>query len=518
MSYSYQLPGSSVQPEKHQSYLIVKKITEPSRRSDQSTGGQTDDQSHSTIVNYQLPTTSGCSSSLEAGIVVAHSLLFGRNNRKRKTARAIPALHRIIGSEGLLPVTSEYQLERAALNGRKPWAKLSRGKFCISQQSAGRPATETLFPSYSDCVEISDEHLQIARSALGSPEETASLDSRAGKHRSARAGTIVHPLFPGNNRPYIVSDRAREPRGFGANDRDCPLLRQQLCGLEHEQLESREQSGRSATVQLQRRALTRFFEHVKLEEAHIPAPLRTELVHKSKVVALEEGEKVDREGDRRYGAVVGADAALLTSSSNSDEDSLGEETRRGAANGIALSRDSREKGSPLCRSSSVPPPPLTSGDYEHAESSQSSTLFFQSREKKQRDDEAPRIAQSNLSELLNEVSVPDDKADTERQDLPSGGRPSSRSSISSSGGGSSNSSSGGGNSSSGHSDTPEQAMNSANDLASSHIAQEMRELLNDDNPTSPGEDGLVHYLLAMRGGDDDDDDVVNDDDDDAVTG
>ncbi|EFN84140.1 PHD finger protein 21A [Harpegnathos saltator] len=550
MSYSYQLPGTSAQPEKHQSYLIVKKITESGRRSDQPADGQTDEQGHSAVVNYQLPTTSGCSSSLEAGIVVAHSLLFGRNNRKRKTARAIPALHRIIGSEGLLPVAAEYQLDRATINGRKPWTKLSRGKFCISQQSSGRPATETLFPSYSDCVEISDEHLQIAKPTLASAEETASCDGRLGKHRSSRAGTIVHSLFSGNNRPYIISDRARESRGFGANDRDCPLLRQQLCRLEHEQLESREQSGRATattTVQLQRRALTRFFEHVKLEEAHIPAPLRTKLVHKSKLVALEGreldsvGESVGRKGacDRRYDdAGVSADAALLTSSSNSDEDSLDEETRRsrGAASDIAVPpRDKHEKDaakwSPLCRPSSVQSP-SASNDYERArqvKSQQSSKLFFRStsRERKQKDDAAGAlsIAQSNLSELLNEVSVPDDKADTERQDLPSGGRPSSRSSISSSGGGSSSgnsNSSSSSSSSSGHSDTPEQAMNGADGLAVSHITKNICELLN-DNPTSPGEEELVRYVSAMGGGDDDDDvvdadDDDDDDDDDAVTG
>ncbi|XP_014474986.1 PREDICTED: uncharacterized protein LOC106744588 isoform X1 [Dinoponera quadriceps] len=533
VSYSYQLPDA--QPEKHQSYLIVKKITEPSRRADQPTGDQTDDQSHSAVVNYQLPATSGCSSSLEAGIVVAHSLLFGRNNRKRKTARAIPALHRIISSEGLLPVSpGDYQLERATHNGRKPWAKLSRNKLCVSQQSAGRPATETLFPSYSDCIVESsvDEHLEIAGPTIGgSAEESASFDSRAGKHRPARA--VVHSLFSGNNRPYIVSDRAREPRGFGANERDCPLLRQQLCRLE--QLEQSREPGRSAaTVQLQRRALTRFFEHVKLEEAHIPAPLRTELVHKSKV-ALEErelGEDVGsrRKGARRYDGADGAGAALLTSSSNSDEDSLDEGTRRGreAANGVAVSRDPREKTvanwSPLCPSPSASSLAIAS---EHVKSS---TLFFQSasRDNKQRDDDdgALRIAQSNLSELLNEVSVPDDKADTERQDLPSGGRPSSRSSISSSGGGSSSNSSSGnnGSSSSGHSDTPEQAMNSVNELASSHISKEMRELLN-DNPTSPGEEELVRYVSAMHGSDDDDvvddeddDEEEDEDDDNAVTG
>jgi len=513
MPYSYQ-PGNTVQPEKHQSYLIVKKITEPAGRSDQSTGGEIEDQNRPAVFNYQIPAGN---STAEGGLhsLVTHSLLFNnRNNRKKQNNRSVPALHRVTTvsklSNSLLPFSNDYQLDRATLNGRKPWAKLTRGKLCINQSA--RRATETLLSFYD--AENGNEQLQQRPRSAGSVEEATTaatnLNSRS-KHRS-RAGTLIHSLFPGHNKSYTVAGGARESRS--PNDRDYPLLRQQLCRAEHElEQQPREQPDKPAAVQLQRRALTRFFEHVKLEEAHIPAPLRTKLAHKDN--KIDDGKVAREEGvarEQRYddGDAI-AETPLLTSCDLSDDRLLVRFPwiARNARN----SRDDdniSNNQSPIDHSADIA---LThSDDFESyelardtqspcmmtyrqlAENDQSDVLSSDVYCARQQEDDGVTlcIAQSNLSELRDEVSVPDDKAETERQDLPSGRRSRSNSSSSNdSNNSSSNSSST--NSSSGHSDTPEQAMNNANDFSSNFgILADIRPFSSKEN-----EDELTQHELTM---------------------
>lgn len=199
---------------------------------------------------------------------------------------------------------------------------------------------------------------------------------------------------------------------------------------------------------------------MKLEEAHISAPLRTKLAHKDEV-GDDEIAREDSPCDEQYddGDAVGdAEASLLTSC-DLDEDRL-------VIRVPWLADDSEN----ICNKNKAPVRRLSdtalmqSGDYDDYElariNPRSSVTLRLSAERE--DDRlttttaaaattALHIAQNNLSELRNEVSVPDDKADTERQDLSSGRRLRSRSNSSSS-------------SSSGHSDTPEQAMN-VNDLS-----------------------------------------------------
>ncbi|KMQ92984.1 phd finger protein 21a, partial [Lasius niger] len=470
MPHSYQLSGTTIQPEKHQSYLIVKKITESDGRSDQPSGGETENQNRSAVFNYQLPT--GSSSTLQAGFHSLHSLLYDHNIRKKQNNRAA-SLHCVTVpklSNSLNSVSNDYQLDRATLNGRKPWAKLSGGKLCINQST--RSAAETLLPFYGDAENSGNESKSV-----GPAEEAAAtnLDSRS-KHGS-RAGAFIHSLFPGHNKSYTITGRARELRSLGPNDRDYPLLRQQLCRAEHE-LESREQpDNKPAAVQLQRRALTRFFEHVKLEEAHIPAPLGTKLAHKDEV-GDDEIVRKDAPVQRYDDDDAVAETPLLTScddldedrlvvrfpweerdtiSENSHDDNAADRSPDRSTSDITLTKPSDDfsdqvefaciNAQPSCAMAF-----RQSAEHDYPAASILSINTYHARQ--QQDNEATaalRIAQSNLSDLHNEVSVPDDKADTERQDLPSGRRSRSRSDSSSS-------------SSSGHSDTPEQAMN-ANDFS-----------------------------------------------------
>lgn len=504
MPYSYQLPGTSIQPEKHQSYLIVKKIAESAGKSDQSAGGEVEDKSQPAIFNYQLSAdNSPVDGSLQS--LVSHSLFFNnRNNYKKQSNRAVPALHRVTAvpklSNALVPFSNDYQLDRATLNGRKPWAKLTRGKLCINQTV--RRATETLWSFY--------ENEQQRPKSAGSIEETtiatASLSNRS-KHRS-RAGTFIHSLLPGHNKSYTIAGGTRESRGLGPNDGDCPLLRQQLCGTELlEQQPERQQSDKPATVQLQRRALTRFFEHVKLEEAHISAPLGTKLAHKDD--KIDDGEIARQQStacDQRYdddGAV--AQAPLLTAchsekdrlmglpwvthdarDSHDDDNSSNQSSVQHTADMALLTHPDDFESYELARDAHSPCM-VTYRQLEENDRSDALSSDAYCAKERGKDDATMatlRIAQSDLSELCNEVSVPDDKAETERQDLPSGRRSRSNSSSSDR----SNSSNSSTNStSSGHSDTPEQAMNNASGFSNDFAIFSSKE----------SEDELRRHELAM---------------------
>lgn len=214
---------------------------------------------------------------------------------------------------------------------------------------------------------------------------------------------------------------------------------------------------------------------MKLEEAHISAPLGTKLAHKDEVgddEIVREDAPVQRYDDDD--AVV--ETPLLTScddldedrlvvrfpwverdtiSENSHDDNAADRSPVRSTSDITLMKPSDDFSDQIeltCvnTQSSCAMAFRQSVDNDYPAASVFSINTYQTRQ--QQDNEATtamRIAQSNLSDLRNEVSVPDDKADTERQDLPSGRRSRSRSDSTSS-------------SSSGHSDTPEQAMNANN--------------------------------------------------------
>lgn len=477
VSYAYQLPVSSVQSEKHQSYLIVKKITEPPRRASQSS----EDQSHTAMFNYKLPTTSGgYSSRLQTEISVAHSSVFvdkqlsdavGRN-RKKQTNRAVPALNRIIDTENL-SITAEYQLERSPFNGRKSRARQSRNKFGINQLRSAR-ATEILLPSYDNTE--SDKQLQIAKST--EPEEATVFSGRP-KYRP-RTGGLFHSLFAGHNKSYIVTDNSRDTRDFGAADKDSTTVgRQQLYHQDY-QLESSERN--ESPVQLQRGALTKFFEHVKLEEAHLPAPPRAKLVYKSGTASerneLDIGETADEDTNSSEYAT-----RTPLSSGNFEDDFTDREVKQTTSwlsNRIAAKKGQKKDNgtksgdtfdstpSSLTRTpdiityerkrantyirvecepdhdeedNALPGPCQTDATYSRRIASLAEIVSNNRRDRQTSGSLCN--AQNNFLELRNEVSVPDDKADTERQDLSSGRRSTSSSSVSSTS----------------DSDTPEQAMN-----------------------------------------------------------
>ncbi|XP_003702329.1 uncharacterized protein LOC100876648 [Megachile rotundata] len=461
VSYAYQLPVTSVQSEKHQSYLIVKKIAEPARRASQSS----EDQSHGTLLNYKLPITPGYNPRVQAEISVAHSsMLVGKQlsdsvsrNRKKQTNRAVPALNRIIDTENL-SITAEYQLERSTFNGRKSRAKQPRNKFGINQLRSAR-ATEILLPSYDNTE--SDKQLQIVKST--EPEETASLFGGRTKYRP-RSGGLLHSLFAGHNKSYIVTDNSREPRDFGPGDKDSFSLNRQQLHRQDYHLESGERN--ESSVQLQRGALTKFFEHVKLEEAHIPAPSRAKLVYKRNNVAERNELEVTEIADDDANSNEYDNKAPLSPNIFEDDFTVREVERSNWLSNKVIDKmgeksDNAAKGSEsfdsvanFARTNEV----ITyerkrSSKYirlecetDHDENRIASLTEIVSESRRDRQDaESLCNAQSNFLELRNEVSVPDDKADSERQDLYSGRRSTSSSRSSSTS----------------DSDTPEQAMDNS---------------------------------------------------------
>lgn len=212
---------------------------------------------------------------------------------------------------------------------------------------------------------------------------------------------------------------------------------------------------------------------MKLEEAHIPAPLGTKLAHKGEV-GDDEIVREDAPVQRYDDDDAVAETALLTSCDDLDDrlvhfpwerDTISENSHDDNAADIPVrstsditlvkpSDDFSDQIELTCvnTQSSCAMAFQQSIENDYPAASVFSINTYHARQ--QQDNEvmaattAMRIAQSNLSDLRNEVSVPDDKADTERQDLPSGRRSRSRSGSTSS--------------SSGHSDTPEQAMNANN--------------------------------------------------------
>lgn len=469
VSYAYQLPITSVQSEKHQSYLIVKKITEPARRANQSS----EDQNHATMLNYKLPITSGYNSRIQTEVSDS-SVLIGKQlpdtvgrNRKKQTNRAIPALNRIIDTENL-SITAKYQLERTTLNGRKSRTRQPRNKFGINQLRSTR-ATEILLPSY-DSTE-SDKQLQITKST--EPEETTLFNSRP-KYRP-RTGGLLHSLFSGHNKSYILTDNSRESRDIGPGNKDFSIGRQQLYHQSY-QLESGERN--EPTVQLQRGALTKFFEHVKLEEAHIPAPSRAKLVYKSGTTSERNELEVTEVADEDTSSSEYATKTPLASSNFEDDFVDGEIKQKNWLSSKIIAKKGQKNDNLIksVESHDSASNSMTSNDFITYERKHGNTYVrvecepddeddnaltdtFQddvtytrigplteivSENRKDREDSASLCnAQNTFLELHNEVSVPDDKADSERQDLSSG-----RCSTSASN-----------SSSTSDSDTPEQAMN-----------------------------------------------------------
>ncbi|KAG7198632.1 hypothetical protein KM043_005991 [Ampulex compressa] len=521
VSYAYPLPVSSAQPEKPQSYLIVKKLTKPSRRSSQSSGGQIEDQNHPSILNYQLPIASGHNSCVQTEISVAHPpMFFGKQlpeslgrGRKKQANRAVPALNRIVNPEKL-PVPAEYKLDRAVFNGRKPKAKQSRNKLGINQLRHAR-ATEILLPALDG--PDSNDSLQISKSA--GPEDAVALGGRS-KHRP-RTGGIFHSLFSGHNKSYIITDHSRESRGLRTNDKDHAVIRQQLHHQDY-QLDSSEPDEPAA--QLQRGALTKFFEHVKLEEAHLPAPSRAKLVYKSSVTPerIEPGGAGETSTEIVHDMGMEATVTRITLPTQIPEDDFVDQDieqsswlpkkvaskKRRSSENVTKSVEAYDRVADMAsRASDFASFERKHGntyirvrrDSEDVEENALNDVFrsdvpllrcAQSRAEiipdnrtGRRTPVSLRNAQSNLLELRNEVSVPEDKADTEKQDLPSGRR-----STGSNGFSSSNS----------DSDTPEQAMNNPMDRPRRlPSANEYEERLDIDTVSPESMQVLEQFETAM---------------------
>ncbi|XP_066598303.1 uncharacterized protein [Prorops nasuta] len=385
-SYAFKLPINSGQSEKHQSYLIVKKISDP-------TGESTEIKSIPTDYNYQLPTSSGCygtrtQSSLPGTSVLLNKSVDAAGRSRRKPAnRAVPALNRIVPSESS---PDDYKLERSTYNGRK---FKQRSKLGINQLRSAR-ATEILLSPY-------DAEPDQLEANPGKPEETGSFRNKCNRSRS---GGLLHSLFTGYNKPDSFADYTDQSPG--ASVKDLAYSLQQYRQSHHLAERANESPGS------QRRVLKKFFEHVKLEEAHLPAPPRAKLVPNCTIDA--EDLKVDGE--------------LLVNREYVEDDNASHDDRFLAeSNKIWISRSAmnkaieiiecspeRESKNEFCkydeRNEDVSNDEVTSED--------DVTILKENLSGKRSKESRLHIAQGDLAKLANEVPLPENKADTERQDLP----------------------------------------------------------------------------------------------------
>lgn len=211
---------------------------------------------------------------------------------------------------------------------------------------------------------------------------------------------------------------------------------------------------------------------MKLEEAHIPAPSRAKLVYKSgtvdesnklEVTEIADEESNSNEYDNKTSSSLGIfedDFAVREAERNNwlpaaVIEKLGEKN-----DNTVKSTECFDSVSNFSRSNDV----ITykrkrssnkyflmdcESDFEEKDNAVTGTPFLteivSDSQRDRHDTESLCNAQSNFLELRNDVSVPDDKADSERQDLSSGRRSTSCSRSSSSS----------------DSDTPEQAMDNS---------------------------------------------------------
>ncbi|KAI4494419.1 hypothetical protein M0802_008911 [Mischocyttarus mexicanus] len=418
---AYQLPIGNAQPEKHQSYLILKKIKEPVERS----GGQlaigttqpAEGQSISTFFDSQLPTTSQYESHVHSEVTFTYPSVYfekhfsepiSNNNhrgRSKKANRAVPGLNRIIDSKEFSIATDDQPLERSLCNGKKPRTRReSRIKLGINNLRSTTRNKRLLLPSY-DGGTIPTEQLSISNSA----DTKETLLNNWSKNR-IRSGGLFHSLFSSYNSSSssdIIADDTTivvSRTTCNTNDKD----RTDVCQ------QSYRKTDRFESIEHQRGTISKFFEHVKLEEAHISAPPRTKLACKSTNVEIEEVDRLHHRQDKddEEEATENIDERVGPSA---EDDSRSKTSEYASLVTESCSRMTTKDNA----DGSITPKEAISNIKENDQILSpkkdflSETSFSQS-----------RTAQVNPIRPDDEVSVPDDKADVEKQDL-HGGRLSS---------------------------------------------------------------------------------------------
>ncbi|XP_014606320.1 PREDICTED: uncharacterized protein LOC106787989 isoform X1 [Polistes canadensis] len=440
LPYTYQLPiSNNVQPEKHQSYLILKKIKEPIGRSGQqqqqlaTIGTQPEGQSISTFFDSQQPTTSQYESHVHSEVTFTYPSVYLEKHlsepinrgRSKKTNRAVPGLNRIIDSEEFSITTGDHPMERSVCNGKKPrTSRQSRIKLGINHLRSTTRNKRLLLPAY-DSGAISTEQLPLSNSA--NAKET--FLGNWSKNRIRPGGGLFNSFFPSYDpsSSVIVDDTTivLSRTTCNTNDKDRTDVYQQSY-RKTDRFESIEHPNEH-----QRGTISKFFEHVKLEEAHISAPPRAKLACKS-TTNIEIDEELDR-----FHLQDKDDQKNFCKSSNNEfpREQEEEEEEEERVVGPRAEDDSRSKTleyaelvnekscSRMTTKGNADDGNVTSKEAisNIKENDQilslkkdfSETSFSQS-----------QTAQVNPIKPDDEVSVPDDKADVERQDL-HGGRSSS---------------------------------------------------------------------------------------------
>lgn len=459
LPYAYQLPIGSIQPEKHQSYLIVKKISDPIGMSDQLAtigGGHTEgQQSLSTFFESQLASTSRYESRVHSEISLAHSSVYIekrlsepliRARGKKTTAnRAVPALNRIVDTEEFAVATSEHPppLERANYNGRKSRTGRQPGiKLGIDHLRSTRTATEFLLPAY-DSAEAK-EQFSVSNGRNGAKDKI--LGDRAknrtrsggggGSSRNGSGGSssssLLHSLFSGyNDATGIIADDTTlvlTRTSGSSNDKDRAYLYQRSYrNKATDRLESVEQP----TNDHQRGTIAKFFEHVKLEEAHISAPPRAKLACKNSTITEDKKSNELEELDGSQKDETEEDPPRSSDNECAYEDSAQLYEEQQVVRVERHAEDDSRSKSPVfvdfaddesCSRTAtkddadgnVPKAETTPNVEENGSANPSKPDLSETTSSSS---QSSHIAQMNHAKSRDEILVPDDKADVERQDL-----------------------------------------------------------------------------------------------------
>lgn len=231
VSYAYPMPVSSLKPEKSsQSYLILRKISEPGGNRGRGRSSSFDEQrTTSSIFEYQQSSSTGYNDHDQSEI---KSITVGEYAQS-SSGRQFSGKYKVNGSEDTTEKTGGKQHSKLSINQLRP-----------SGQS-------TVFvPLHSIINDV--EKIVEPTSAVA---VTVGRSSPQGQPKS----NIYNALFPSNNQPNTVTD------SFGDVENTVAEQRAEL------ERRSRLQYSSSSNI----------VEYVKLEEAHLPAPLRPNLVRRS---------------------------------------------------------------------------------------------------------------------------------------------------------------------------------------------------------------------------------------------
>lgn len=287
-SYAYQLPVSGAQQEKSQSYLILKKISDSSARTGRSkplsssivAGNQSEKRSSSSIFDYRQSSSTGYNDHDQSEI---RSIPAASNNDcSQPTCGHFSGKFKFNGKafDGAEDTTAEPIVGGKSESATKTFngdqglgkfhSKLSINELRPSKQSNAFIPLHSIIDDAEtlgqfDVSKQSESEGKVGRFLPGAP---------GGKGESK--SNLLHSLFPSNNEPHSFPGCVIQPENPSSEQ-----IQSEFNLRSHEDRQSDYDARDGQGPRLQYSSSRNIGEHVKLEEAHLPAPLRPNVVRKS---------------------------------------------------------------------------------------------------------------------------------------------------------------------------------------------------------------------------------------------